>query len=150
LSCDSLPIPKSLIQSSCFGPESRCGVRLPEHKRERSERYPSHGDLHLFPFKSIICMKRLDPSVPTVKAARNHRAGHATLKFTSIRGVIISRCRLFLTSLNLAQYSNMASEACRALPAVVTTDYKPKGTNMQLGSLKTCMTSCPGTNMLTS
>jgi dienelactone hydrolase len=33
----------------------------------------------------------------------------------------------------------MASEACRALPAVVTTDYKPKGTNVQIGSLKTCM-----------
>jgi hypothetical protein len=32
----------------------------------------------------------------------------------------------------------MASEACRALPAVVTTDYKPKGTNVQIGSFKTC------------
>jgi hypothetical protein len=39
----------------------------------------------------------------------------------------------------------MASEACRALPAVVTTDYNPKGADVQLETLKTCMMkSWPG------
>lgn len=38
----------------------------------------------------------------------------------------------------------MASEACRTLPAVVATGYKPKGINVQIGSFKTCMRAIPG------
>jgi hypothetical protein len=56
---------------------------------------------------------------------------------TAIKGATIPQFILILPP-KYTKYSTMASEACRALPAVVTTDYKPKGTNVQIGSFKTC------------